>query len=179
MLNFNQSKKLLAIVGCALAGFLSFSSAYALNPEPVTAEVTFVTPITISTNNQLQYGFLDVGLVPGETIIIAPDSTLSGTGLARIAGGAQAAANLSVTATTGQPITILIQNLSFGAGYQLNTFLCTYDTDVNAPCDGGGLLTNSSALATDTLTVGATLVGFGVPVLGNQDGSFEVSVLYQ
>jgi hypothetical protein len=179
MFNFNQSKNFLAIVGCAVAGLLSFSSAYAAT-ESVTAEVVFVTPISISPQNQLQYGVLDEALAFGETIILNPDNSLGGSGLARILGAPPAAADLDITADAGLGITILVDNPSFGVGYSLINFLCTYDAVVDAACDvAGGVATTSSALGTAALTIGATLEGDGLAVPGNADGSFDVTVLYQ
>jgi hypothetical protein len=178
MFNFNQSKKILAIVGCAVAGLLSFSSAHAAT-ESVTAEVVFVTPISITPVNQLQYGVLDAALAVGETIVLNPDNSLGGSGLARILGAPPAAADLDITADAGLDITILIDNPSFGVGYSLINFLCTYDAVVDTACDGVGLGTTSSALGTAALTIGATLLGDGLAVPGNADGSFDVTVLYQ
>jgi hypothetical protein len=178
MFNFNQSKKFLAIVGCAVAGLLSFSSAYAAT-ESVTAEVVFVTPISITPVNQLQYGVLDAALAVGETIVLNPDNSLGGSGLARILGAPPAAADLDITADAGLGITILVGNISFPLGYSLDTFLCTYDTAVDAPCDGTGFGTTSSALGTAALTIGATLHGDGFATPGNANGSFDVTVSYQ
>jgi hypothetical protein len=179
MFNFNQSKKFLAIVGCAVAGLLSFSGVQAANPETVTAEVAFVAPILIATNNPLQYGLLDVAMVAGNTVTV---TTAGGTAdpQLRIVGGTQAAADLDVTATASQPINILADNPTNGGGaYSLGTFLCDYAGGGPLACGGGGLDTTSDAIATATLLIGATLTGVGVPVAGTFNGSFDVTVSYQ
>jgi hypothetical protein len=177
MFNFNQSKKFLAIVGCGAVGLLSFSSAYAANPEPVTAEVEFVAPITITETNALQYGSLDVAMAAGETIIIAPDGSQTGTGLARIVGGAQAASELTVTATAVQGITILVDAIANGTYYALTGFTCDYAAGADLACDGAGM--SATSVASTTLRVGATLTGAGGAVAGNDDGGFNVTVSYQ
>ena len=177
MFNFNQSKQVLAIVGFALAGLLSFSSAYATNPEPVTAEVEFVAPITIAETNALQYGSLDVAMAAGETITIDPDGTQSGTGLGRMIGGAVGASALTVNASALQGITILVDAIANGTYYALTGFTCDYAGGADLACDGAGMPATSVASA--TLRVGATLTGAGGALAGNDDGGFNVTVSYQ
>ena len=70
MFNFNQSRSFLAVVGCALAGFLFAGSANAANPEPVLAEVEWVAPVTITETNALQFGLLDVKMMNTPTVVI-------------------------------------------------------------------------------------------------------------
>jgi hypothetical protein len=166
-------------VGCALAGLLSFSSAYATNPEPVTAEVEFVAPITITETLALRYGPLDVAMTAGETITIDPDGTQSGTGLGRMVGLAAnvGASALTVTATALQGITILVDGIANGTYYTLTGFTCDYAGGADAACDGAGMSTAS--VASTTLRVGATLTGAGGALAGNDDGGFNVTVSYQ
>lgn len=179
MFNFNQSKKFLAIVGCALAGLLSFNSAQAANPETVTAEVAFVAPITIGTVSALRYGALDVLMAGGDTVVISPGGGVFDSGL-RIVGGLQAPAELSVTATVSQPITILVDNpQNAGGAYSLSLFTCDYDSGGAAACNGGGLITTSALIATTDLFIGATLTGAGGAVAGTFNGSVDVTISYQ
>jgi hypothetical protein len=168
--------RLSAIAGLALAAVLSVGNVYATNPEPVVAQVTFVDAITIAEVNALQYGLLDQALNL-ETIIIAPDSTLGGTGLALVVGGTQAAANLTVAATAAQAITILVDTVVSGAGYSLATFMCNYDSGADTACDGAGY--GETTVASATLLIGATLTGDNTAVPGAADGSFNVTVSYQ
>lgn len=180
MFNFNQSKKFLAIVGCAFAGLLSFSGAQALNPETVTAEVAFVAPITISTTTNLQYGALDVLMALGHTIVITPGVGVFDSN-GNIVGGIQGPAELSVTATVLQPITILVDGeTNAGGAYNLSLFTCDYDSSGAAPCTTAlPLNTTSAAVATTNLFVGATLTGTGGAVAGTFDGSVDVTISYQ
>jgi hypothetical protein len=176
MLNFNQSKNRLAVVGCALAGLVYASSANAVT-ESVEAEVEFVAPITITETRALQYGLLDRNMLSPETIIIAPDSSPpTGTGIGRIVGGAQNAALLTVTATNVTPISILVDNINNGAYYALTAFTCDYDGGTDTACDSA-FLTNSASSA--VLRVGATLTAAGGAAVGTDFGSFDVTVIYQ
>ena len=174
-LNFYLMRSL-AIAGCALAAVLSVSNVYAANPESVSVQVTFVDAITITENAALQYGLLDEALNL-ETIIIAPDSGVTGTGTGLIAGGTQAAASLTVGATVSQSITILVDTIVSGAGYGLGTFICNYDGGTDTACDGAGY--GETSAATAILLIGATLTGDNTAVPGAANGSFNVTVSYQ
>jgi hypothetical protein len=176
MLNFNQSKNRLAIVGCALAGLALTGSANAANPESVTAEVEFVAPVTITENNALQYGLLDVNMVNLEAIVIAPNGAVADPA-SRVLGGTQAAANLTVTATGGEAITLLVDNVANNTGYGLASFMCNYNAGADTACDGAGY--SETSVASATMTIGATLTGNGLATPGVFNGSFDVTVTYQ
>ena len=169
-------KKFLAIIGSALMGLIVATSANAVNPEPVVAQVTFSDPITITEVSALQYGILDQALNL-ETIIINPDSTLGGTGLGLILGGTQDAAELTIGAVAAQLITIDVGTIVSGAGYALGTFMCNYNSGSDTACDGGGYTETSAGGA--TLFIGATLTGDNTAIPGTADGSFIVTITYQ
>lgn len=161
----------------ALALLLVMGSAGAANPEPVTAEVEFVDPITITETNALQFGLLDQNLASAETVIIAPGGTVTDAG-GNVQGGTQAAANLTVTSTAAQSVTILVDNIVNGVGYALSSFQCDYNTGAaSGACDGSGLTATSAASA--ALLIGATLTGDGLSAPGAANGSFDVTVTYQ
>ncbi len=169
-------KSLLAILGPALIGLMLATVADAANPEPVTVEVEFVDAITITEVNALQFGLLDQNLALGETVIITPNSSVTDAG-GNVLGGTQAAADLTVTATAGQSITILVDTIVSSAGYTLATFMCEYDGDGDWTCDGAGY--SETTVANASLKVGVTLTGDGTAVAGVANGSFNVTVSYQ
>jgi hypothetical protein len=125
-------------------------------------------------SNALQYGILDQTLNT-ETIIIAPNSSVSGTGTALILGGTQAAANLTVTATASQTLTILVDSIVNGTGYALSAFVCNYNSGTDTACNSY----TPTSVASATLLIGATLTGDNLAVAGAADGSFNVTVAYQ
>jgi hypothetical protein len=110
-----------------------------------------------------------------ETIIIAPNSSVSGTGTALILGGTQAAANLTVTATASQTLTILVDSIVNGTGYALSAFVCNYNSGTDTACNSY----TPTSVASATLLIGATLTGDNLAVAGAADGSFNVTVAYQ
>ena len=169
-------KSFLATWGSALLGLLLATGADAANPEPVTVEVEFVDSITITEDSELKFGLLDQNLALGETVVIATDDSVTDAS-SRVVGGMQTAADLTVTATASQSITILVDTIVSGAGYTLATFICKYDTGADTACDGAGY--SATTVANATLKVGVTLTGDGLAVVGVANGSFDVTVSYQ
>ena len=169
------TKKFLAILGSAVMGTM-FTTVADATVEPVTAEVTFAGAISFTAVNQLQYGVIDEALNL-ETIIIATDDGVSGNGTGFILGGTRLAADLTITATAGPTLSILVNNILPGAGYTLTSFICNYAGGSDTACDGGGYSETSAGGA--SLFIGATLTGDNTAVPGTADGSFIVTITYQ
>ena len=170
-----SAKKRLVIMASTMAGLLSYGAIFAANPEPVVVQVTFVDPITITEVNALQFGLLDQNLAVSETVVIIPGGGFTDSA-SRVLGGTQAAANLTVTATALQAITIDVTEVTEGAGYTLGTYVCNYDGGTDTACEGGYAETS---VASATLLVGVTLTGDGSAVPGAADGSIDVTIFYQ
>jgi hypothetical protein len=168
-------KSFLATLGSALIGLIFAASVYAA-PEQVPVEVEFVDSVSITGDSELKFGLLNVSLAGGETVIIAPDDSVTDASN-RVVGGKQRAADLTVTATASQSITILVDTIVSGAGYTLASFVCKYDTGADTACDGAGY--SAISVANATLKVGVTLTGNGSAVVGVDNGSFNVTVSYQ
>ena len=168
-------KRFLVILGFTLSGVMLATGVDAANPESVTVEVEFVDPITITEVSALQFGLLDQNLNL-DTIVIAPDNALTDAG-GIVLGGPPRSADLTVTATAGQTITIFVDNIVANTGYTLGTFICDYDGGAATACDIGGF--TPIAVASATLRVGVTLTGTNLAVPGVFNGSFDVTVSYQ
>ena len=172
-----MKRKFAALSGAALAGLL-VGGAYAAT-ESVVVEVEFVEPITITVNNQLQFGLLSTGFANNNTVAIASNDGVTQTGGTFTLGGTQAAADLTVTATAGSTITILIDNLTNGAEYALSNFVCNYGGTGETGCDvaAGGM--TATAAASATLEIGATITGNGGNAgAGVDNGAFDVIINY-
>ena len=168
-------KGLLAILGSALIGLVLPTGAQEVT-EPVTVDMNFVDPITITEVSALRYGVLDEALNL-ETIIIDTNDGVSGTGTALILGGTQLAADMTIAATAGPTISILVDNPLPGSGYTLGTFICKYGAGSDTACDGAGY--TATAVASTTLKIGATLTGDNSASAGNADGTFDLTIVYQ
>ncbi len=173
-LRLSGNGRILCVCGTVMVLLLSAGLAAATT---VTApvRVTFVNPVAITEVNALQFGSLDQNLANLESVTVAPDSAVSDSAN-RVEGGSQTAANLTVTATPGQAITIHVDSVVPGAGYSLTAFRCNYDSGTDTACDGAGY--SGTSVASGTLLVGATLTGDGTATAGVADGGFEVTVSY-
>ncbi len=170
-------KSFLVILGSTLFGLMLASIANAANPEQVPVEVEFVDLISITEDSELKFGLLDVNLANLETVVIAPDDSVTDAS-SRVVGGVQRAADLTVTATAGKPITILADNVSAATGYTLGTWMCNYDgAGSDSACDGAGY--SATTVANATLKVGVTLTGNGSAVAGVDDSTFDVTITYE
>jgi len=178
MLNSNiWMKRFSVILGSTLIAMMFATGVDAANPEPVVAEVEFIDPITITETNALQYGLVDVGFTGAETIVIGTNDALTDAAGRVINPGAIAAADFTVTATTAQAITILVDNTSGGVGYTIASFICNYDGGTDTACDGAGY--GETSVASATLSIGATISANGSAVVGVDNGSFDVTITYQ
>lgn len=173
-----RMKRFTAIAGSALMG-LTLATVANAEVEPVTAEVEWIAPITISAPvPNLQFGLLDVNMLVGQEVTISAENPTTVTDVnGNVVGGSQAAAEMTVTATAAQTLTIQVGNISNNTGYTLGSFMCKYDSGSPTACQAAPHTPTSVASA--TLLVGATLTGTGTAVVGVRNGSFDVTVLYQ
>lgn len=172
-----RNQEFIAWCGSALLGLVPAAIVIAANPESVTVGMSFLDPVTITEVNPLQFGLLNVNMKNNEKVTIGPNGSVTDT-KGNVVGGTQAAANLTVTATASQTITITIGNVSSATGYSLGSFKCRYNgAGTDSTCDGGGYSATSASSA--TLLVGATLTGNGNAVAGTDNSTFDVTVVYQ
>ncbi len=169
-------RSLLVVFGSALIGLMPAIVADAANPESVTVDMAFLDPVTITENESLRFGLLDVNMANLETVVIAPNDSVTDAG-GNVLGGTQAAADLTVTATASQSITILVDNVGTATGYALGTWMCKYGAGSDTACDGAGY--SETSVASAVLLVGATLTGNGNAVAGADNTTFDVTVTYQ
>ena len=169
--------KLPTRLSAVVAGLMISAGGYAANPEPVTVEVEFITPIAISENVALRFGLLDEALANGETVVIATNGSVTDAS-SRVYGGTQSAADLTVDATIAQSITILVATSGVAPnGYALGSFTCDYNGGAAlGPC-GGGL--SAASVPSADLLVGATLTGNGAAGVGTDNGTIDITVSYQ
>jgi hypothetical protein len=166
---------LLVVFGWAVIGLTPVLGQDAT--EPVTVGMSFLDPVTITENASLRFGLLDVNMANLETIVIAPNDSVTDAG-GNVLGGTQGAADLTVTATAIQSITILVDNVSSATGYVLESWKCNYNSaGSDSNCDGGGY--SEASVASATLTIGATLKANGNAVAGADNSTFDVTITYQ
>lgn len=173
----NRIKGILAVCSSALLGLGPGTVADAANPESVTLDMDFIDPVTITEVNPLQFGLLDVAMATNQTITIAPDGSVTDS-FSNVLGGTQAAANVTVTATAAQSISILVDNVSTANGYSLEAWMCNYDNAAaDSACDGAGY--SETSVASAALLVGVTLRANGSATVGTDNSTFDITVSYQ
>ena len=175
----SHMKRITAISGFALIGLLFATSVNADNPQSVAVEVTFVAVITIAGVSPLQFGLLDAAMLNTEQVTIAPDDGLIDDD-SNVVSGSQLAADLTIDATAGAGIHILIDNVAIPGtpDYSLTAWMCDYNGGTDEVCDGTGM--NVTAIASGALRVGVTLTSIVASITaGNQDSTFDVTVTYQ
>jgi hypothetical protein len=177
MKSIKLMKGFMAATGSALLG-LMLATAASATTEPVTAEVEFVAAVLIAETNALQYGLLDVTMLNLETVVVAPDDTVTDANN-NVQGGTQASGKFNVTAANGKGLTIQIQNVNTpaGSGYALGTWQCDYDAGADGDC-GAGMNVTAGAGA-KVVRVGATLTGDGTATAGIKNSTFDLVVVYQ
>ncbi len=171
-------KRFAAILGSALTGLMLATSANALNPETVTTEVEFVAPITITAVTNLRFGMLKTSMAASDTVTINPDSTWSESA-SNVAGGTKAAASMTITSLGTTGITITADTPVNGTFWTLGSFMCNYDGAGSDTACGSGYNVTSSVSGIATLLVGAMLTAVGGASVGTDNGSFDVTVIYQ
>ena len=170
-------KGTLITMGSALCGLMVTTGASATT-EPVTAEVEFVAAILISETNALQFGLLDTAIGNTETVVIAPDGTVTDTFL-NVQGGTQAAATFDVTAVNLKGITIRVANVVTpgGSGYALGTWRCDFVAAGEGDCLTG--INPTAGAGVEEVRVGVTLTGDGTSPSGIKNSTFDLIVIYQ
>jgi hypothetical protein len=166
-----------ATMGSALLG-LMLATAAGATTEPVTAEVEFVAAILITETNALQFGLLDTAIGNTETVVIAPDGTVTDTFL-NVQGGTQAAATFDVTAVNGKGITVTVANVNtpVGSGYALGTWRCDFAGAGEGDCLTG--INPTAGPGAEEVRVGVTLTGDGTSPSGVKNSTFDLVVVYQ
>ncbi len=177
-MNIHHVKKLAfrmaAVV--AMSPFVFIPNALAAIPEPVDVTVTFVDAITITEVNALDFGLLDALMANGEAVVIDTADAVTDNDT-NVVGGTQEAAEVTITATSGVAVTVLVNNVTNGTHYTLGTFVCTYDGGGESACDGAGQ--GNTSVASATVLVGATLTRNAVAMTAGADnGSFDINMTY-
>ncbi len=169
-------KSIQAILGAAAMGLSPVTVTDAANPEPVTVDMTFMDPITITEINPLQFGLLDVNMLNNERVRVRPNGSVQDNDN-NILGGTQAAAILTITAEAGSTINIDAGNAGTATGYVLRRFRCRYNgATSDSNCNAGYTAT---AVASATFLVGGDVRGNGNAVAGADNTTFDVTITYQ
>lgn len=165
--------KTLLVSMIALLPVLNCSAAV----DTVVVNVEFVAPVTLATNTNLNFGKLDLNMAAAETVIVNTADTVTADAGANVIGGAPTSADLTVTATAAQTVVISVAQNTAGTYWAVSAFKCAYDGGAVTACNGAGY--NVTSVASAVLKIGATLTGAGSAVAGVDNGSIDVTAVYQ
>ena len=164
---------------CFLFATFLCTNAYSNNVAfQATAEVNFVTPITITSNINIDFGLVSSAITDSQTVIVATTGTQ--TSPPSVGYGSQThsrAASLTITATASHAATIVVDGFTPGAGYVLSDPTCNYDTEGEAACTS---LVIASTKASAILLIGMTLTGdnSATPADGEVPGTYDITITY-
>ncbi|MGE3623109.1 MAG: DUF4402 domain-containing protein [Bdellovibrionales bacterium] len=142
---------------------------------PVTATLTFDTPLSVTKDSDINFGSLQAGMANAYTI--SPAGALTATTPAGILFGTPVAGQLTIAGSTTQTISIQVQNYQANGGVTLSDAMCNYNGGGATACDtampsqlapGSGKILLLGVTAT---TTSATPAGVATP-------SFDVVVTY-
>ncbi len=144
----------------------------------VNAQTTLL-PIAVSATQDLHFGsFYTLG-ASGDVIISTADVRTTAGGIETVVGaGLESRGQLSITASTGQIVTISMTAPSFNLINGDGDIMVVNDFQLDVP-PAGSNITKTITASTSIINVGATLnVPISVPD-GNYRGSYSISVVYQ
>lgn len=152
--------------------------------ENVAAEVSFVSPVSLTEVNSLKFGFVDTSIANAATLIVGTDDTLSGTGSTSVIGGTTEAAEVTVSSEASQGLSIQVNNISSSSNsyYTLGSFQCSYNSASATDCSTSAINVTAPGSGANSvaLLIGATLTVASASIsAGADNGSFDVVVTYQ
>jgi hypothetical protein len=170
------------ITGLALGAaiFVSSLAFAAATTKTVTANVKFLTPLSITLNNAANFGILSTGTATSYSVntygFLSKTGGANGTGTI-IDSSSQAAASLTIIGSSAQTIKIDAVNAQPGNGVVASNFKCRYDIGSAADCS---TLVSMAAPSTGTpLFVGLTITTTGAETDGATAApSFDIAVTY-
>jgi hypothetical protein len=149
---------------------------YAENPEPVVVGVEFVAPISIDEVTNLEFGLVDIGMLVGETIVIAPAGGVIDSDGNLVGAVPRTAATFDTQAPANKSITVQVTPVSDGAFYDLTLWTCDYNGASEGDCGTGISVTSVEGGA--VVRVGVTLTGVGGATETVDDGLFNLTITY-
>jgi hypothetical protein len=175
----SATKTLAAVITTGMVAFPALTSTALANAtEPVDVKVEFVEPITLTETQNLDFGMLSTDMVATNTLTIATDDSLTDTnGLKLDPAATQKAADITMTATASQTVSISVAETGSATGYSLGSFKCKYAAGSETAC-GSSDDFNVTTSASTTLTIGATLTGNGSDAAGVDDSAITVTATY-
>jgi len=155
------------------AAALLFSADAMAATQSVTANINFDTPLTITKNNDINFG--TVTTTP-DTYTISTAGSVTAAGSGQFLRGTPTAGNITIAGSTTQTIAISVGSYVASSHVTLSNPTCSYNGAAVAACTGSGLTAPGTG-KTLLLGIDAT-VGAGATAGTPETPSYTVTIIY-
>lgn len=179
-----MSKSLKCALALGISSIALATSATIVNAatENTEASVEIVSPISITENNAMDFGFFAAPTSNQNVITLGTDDSRTKTGTgdgAFVAGGSIQAADYDISASSGATINLSVNNINAsvgGTGLTLNGFTGSYNGGADGDLDAGYSV--ASAGNSINLKVGADMT-VQTTASGSNTFTYDLNVDYQ
>ncbi|MGB9154521.1 MAG: hypothetical protein WCD70_15705 [Alphaproteobacteria bacterium] len=165
------SKYALVIV---TTGVMAAGAAYAAT-QNVTANIKFDTPLSLTKNNDIQFG--TVKAAQAGTYVISTSNVVTASSGGVWLYGTPTAGSISVAGSTSTTVTVSTGSYAANGGVTPSAATCKYGAGAAVACDSG--ISVAAPGASTPLLIGVQVVADGSQAAGSTaTPSFTVSVIY-
>jgi spore coat protein U-like protein len=175
--HFDRTRRQLAAIACALAGFTHGGLACAENGTAAASAAVLATPVVVTKTADLSFGKFAAGAAGSISISTSGERTVSGGVLAFADGPAMTAASFVVSGASGAGYSITdggASTLLRTGGAETMAMTKSSAVGANGPAAAGGILNGGA----QTIYVGATLDVGANQAAGAYTGTVAVTVEY-
>jgi len=160
----------------ALTGVVVSGIAYAAT-QSVTANATFDSALTLTKNNDINFGTLKA-LTSG-TYVISTAGVVTPSAGGVVINGTPNAGSITITGSATQTVAISTGSYVADAGVTPSAATCNYNGSPIANCDTGGTGLTAPGGGGKTLLLGVQIVADGTQTAGSTAApTFVVTVVY-
>jgi len=142
---------------------------------PMTANISFDTPLALTKKNDISFGTVKAGVADTYTITTA--GTVSAANSGQWLYGAKAAGNITIVGSTTQTLNISVSGYTASGGVTPANATCAYAGGATGSCTISGA--TASGTTGKTLLIGVDAVVDGTQAIGTTaTPSFTVTIIY-
>lgn len=169
-----MKKRFLALALTAgVTGMMTGYNAYAA-VQSVTANIAFDTAISLTKNDDIDFGVVVAGTADTYTIDTAGAVTAAGAGV--WLGGTPTVGDITIVGSATQAVDITVGNYAANGGVTPANAQCSYDGGAEASCNMAGA---AAPGAGKTLLIGVDAIVDGTQAAGATAApTFDITVVY-
>ena len=143
----------------------------------VGASAVFVTPLALSSTQDLYFGTHTTDISTTATIAVSISGVITASDTGAYLNDAGTNGVVEVIGESGLDVTISVSENVAADFYTMDTFTCKYDSGTETACSGAGYTQTLGASGSEIL-IGATANMNAAPTSGTDSGSVTVTVTY-